>query len=53
MYLTKVSQKITEGKAFIETYPPRSKDELAWEHNKKFKLLDGDMHELAEVAVEV
>ncbi len=51
MYLAKVSQKITEGKAF-ETYPQRSKDELAWEHNKA-KLHDGDMHELAEVAVEV
>jgi hypothetical protein len=51
MYLTKVSQKITEEKAF-ETYPQRSKDELAWEHNKA-KLLDGDMHELAKVAVEV
>jgi hypothetical protein len=50
MYLPKVSQKITKGKAF-ETYPQRSKDELAWEHNKA-KLLGGDTHELAEVAVE-
>ncbi len=51
MYLTKVSQKITVERAF-ETYPQRSKDELAWEHDEA-KLLGGDMHALAEVAVEV
>jgi hypothetical protein len=35
-----------------KNHVPTAQDELAWEHNMA-KLLGGDMHELAEVAVEV